>query len=311
MSSAVLSPVLERDKIVEQVERRLQEVICVDGPTRMVMNHVFSSQGKMLRAQLVILTSSLWGTTLFESAVNAAAGVELIHRASLIHDDIVDEGVLRRGRPATYRVFGIKEAVLAGDYLFALAFSLFAQSSPLVFPIMSRAIGEMSRGEIDELIQPGRTIQEYWTYIHRKTAALLGACCEVGAVLAGHVGHWADRLREFGEAVGLAFQLTDDVLDYRGSTEKLGKAVGKDFHLEVWTLPIILAYERGLIGHDWHSQGFQRIQQLLDESGILDEVWRMAEAQMGRARCILAELPESEARGVLWEILNAISVRQS
>lgn len=311
MYSAAVGTILTRENVVPVVERRIQEAICSDGPTRAVMDHVLSSRGKMLRAQLVFLTSGLWGGVSTQKAVNVAAGVELIHRASLIHDDIVDEGVLRRGKPATYRVFGTKEAVLAGDYLFAIAFELFAESGAAILSIMSRAIGEMSRGEIDELLEPCRTAQQYWSYIHRKTAALLGACCEAGALLAGQAEHWAGLLREFGEAVGVAFQLTDDVLDYRGSTEKLGKLIGEDFCSETWTLPIILAHERGLIAHDWHALDFDRVQQLLSESGILDEIWGMAEETMNRARRVLDELPQTEAELELRRLLDAIAVRQS
>jgi len=245
--------------------------------------------------------------------LDVAAGVELVHRASLIHDDIVDDGIMRRGRPATYRVFGTKEAVLAGDYLFAAAYTLFARADEhgQIIDIMSAAIREMSVGEINELLQPTRSSQEYWVYIRRKTASLLEACCQVGAILGGQDQHWERKLREFGEAVGYAFQLTDDVLDYRGSSQKLGKEVGGDFTAETWTLPIILARDRALLSDSWNSLGFSHVQQVLTDNGILDEVWQCAADYLRRAHAILDELPQNSVVEQLRQLVDAIAVRQT
>lgn len=303
--------VLEREEVARRVGRRLREVVGHQGPAQALLEHVLARQGKMLRAYLVFLTSSLWESFPEAAVLDVAAGVELIHLASLIHDDIVDDGEMRRGQVTVHRAFGVKQAVLLGDYLFASAFSLLANAGARVIDIMGRAIGAMSLGEISQLLQPGRTFQEYWCYIHHKTASLVGACCEAGAVLADRGPQWGAVLRDFGEAVGMAFQLTDDVLDYWGSVHKLGKSVGKDFSAQAWTLPIILAHDRGILDSNWMYMDFSRVQEVLMDSGILSEVWQLAQNCLGRARAVLDLLPTGPAATRLEELLQALAVREA
>ncbi|MGI6149262.1 MAG: polyprenyl synthetase family protein [Limnochordia bacterium] len=300
-----------RADVVELVGRRMREVVVPEDPALTLLDYVLASKGKMLRAYLVFLTSSLWEAAPSAAVLDVAAGVELVHLASLIHDDIIDESERRRGLLAVHRAFGVKEAVLLGDYLFAAAFGLFTHADEEITAIISAAIREMSIGEIGQLLRPGRDFQQYWRYIHRKTAALLGACCQAGAMLAGQGPVWGPVLRDFGEALGLAFQLTDDVLDYRGSSTRLGKTVGEDFAAQAWTLPIILATSRAVLDDRWSSLDFSHVQAVLDESGILDEVWQLARECLHRAGTVLAQLPDSEALRHLRALLDELAVRQA
>jgi geranylgeranyl pyrophosphate synthase len=309
--STITFSCLDWAAVVELVGRHIREIGQHQGPAQSLLDHVLSSQGKMLRAYLVFLTSSLWESASLPVVLDVAAGVELVHLASLIHDDIVDEGERRRGRVSAHRAFGVKEAVLLGDYLFASAFNLFARADAGVIAVMSRAIGEMSLGEINELLQPGRSLTEYWRYIRRKTASFLGACCESGAVLARQGLNHRTVLRQFGEAVGMAFQLTDDVLDYRGSPERLGKSVGKDFALQAWTLPIILAVSRGLLDHSWVHLSYGQVQAILTEGGILDEAWEMALEWLERAQTLLLQLPKGSAARQLEGLLQTLALREA
>lgn len=300
---------LAREEVVELVERRMRVSAAFPGPVQALLDYALASRGKMLRAYLVVLTSFLWESAPLPQVLDVAAGVELIHLASLIHDDIVDDGEVRRGCTAVHRAFGPRAALLLGDYLFAAAFRLFAAADARVIAVMGRAVGEMSAGEIHQLIQPGRTLEEYWCYMYRKTASLLGACCEAGAVLAGQPSHWCERLRQFGEAVGIAFQLTDDVLDYRGSTGRLGKLVGKDYAAQVWTYPIIVAHRRGILGDDWPQLGFTTVQALLTEHGVLQEVWQLAQEWLARTRELLAAFPAGRSTSQLEAVLRELAVR--
>ena len=267
--------------------------------------------GKMLRPALVLFTFDLCQGSRVEEAINVAAGVELVHMASLIHDDVVDNGDLRRGKPAVHRRFGTQVAVLAGDHLFAGAFQLFSLSEAKVTQLMTSIIQDMCTGEINQLLTPAVTEQDYWIYIHQKTARLIGGCCRLGAILSDQEHLWGDILQELGESVGLAFQLTDDVLDYRGADLTMGKKRGTDFEEQIWTLPIIRAYKRGLIPYNWPSLGFGVVQEILMDSGILDEVWNIAATHMQNARLILNRFPASSTKDEMQHLLDKLAQREA
>lgn len=288
----------------------MTQVLQAKGKVSEVLEYIHRSQGKRLRPLLVLLSFDLCGGIPNDDVLNVAAGVELVHMASLIHDDVIDNSELRRGQETVHRRFGAQVAVLVGDQLFAAAFHLFSLTRHReVLKIMTSIIQEMCCGEINQLLVPLSDEEDYWTYIHQKTACLIGGCCRLGAVLAKSPTH-EDVLQEFGENLGLAFQLTDDVLDYRGVDGKLGKKIGIDFAEKLWTLPTIRAFRRGLVPLNWYEQDFYTIRSILEREGLLDEGWQLAENHVIKSATLLQRFPTSATQKQLLELTQQIVNRE-
>jgi len=207
--------------------------------------HILTAGGKRLRAALVLLAARQRGGPIPEKAVYAAAAVELIHAASLVHDDLIDESPHRRGRPAIHEKWHHDIAILAGDYLFALAARAIALTSNIaVLEHLSAASAAVCEGEVTnvEEIEPlADALESYEFKIGHKTAALFEAAGQVGAVCGGADGETVAALGRFGYALGMAFQIVDDVLDYVGEEAQLGKPAGGDLRRGLITLPLIYA----------------------------------------------------------------------
>mgnify|MGYP001297339829 FL=1 len=303
--------ITQSDQVLSTIEERILEVLVSRGKTPEVLDYIKLGRGKMLRPLLVVLTVELCDGELDSSVVDTAAGVELVHTASLIHDDVIDDGVTRRGLDTVHRRHGTSVAVLAGDFLFASAFHLFSKvPNSGVLSIMTSVIQVMCTGEINQLLNPALDETNYWTWAYQKTACLLGGCCRLGAIITNQDRQKGAVLQEFGECIGLAFQLTDDVLDYRGHNDKMGKKRGTDFKSRVWTLPTIRAYQQGLIPFTWYDGDFEVIQNVLEKEGILDEVWGLAEGDVNRAVGIIDQFPNSRAGDDIIDLSRAILTRE-
>ena len=210
--------------------------------------HLVQAGGKRLRPLLTLACAKLCGHGGGRS-VNLAACVEFIHTATLLHDDVVDESLLRRGLASANAVFGNKASVLVGDFLFSRAFELMVEDGSLpVLAILSRASATISEGEVLQLAtanDTGTTEEQYLEVIRCKTAALFAAASRIGAVVADRPRAEELALEAFGLNLGIAIQLADDVLDYAASQARLGKTVGDDFREGKITLPVLLAFRRG------------------------------------------------------------------
>ncbi len=210
--------------------------------------YIIASGGKRLRPLLTLASAQLCGYT-GDRHHGLAACVEFIHTATLLHDDVVDESDLRRGQKSANAVFGNQASVLVGDFLFTRAFELMVADGSLeVLRILSSAASTIAEGEVMQLSVANNTAttqESYMEVIAGKTAALFAAACEVGAVVANRPSEEQAALREFGQKLGMAFQLVDDVLDYSAVQAKLGKEVGNDFREGKMTLPVLLAYQAG------------------------------------------------------------------
>ncbi len=209
---------------------------------------ILKTPGKMLRPAFVMMSAGI-GQDTDKNVSKVAAAVELLHTATLIHDDVIDASSSRRNNPALHVRAGIKTAVLAGDFLFSKALELAssANSEGLVGAV-NKGIAEICMSEIEQDSEQGNYFIDRETYfrrIHGKTAELFALSCRVGAVLGGAEPEEADAFYEVGRNFGIAFQIEDDVLDYRGSVQKLGKPVGNDLKDGIPTLPLILAIEDG------------------------------------------------------------------
>jgi octaprenyl-diphosphate synthase len=223
----------------------------MDSPVALIPQlaaHIVAAGGKRLRPLLTLATARMCGYG-GSRHVDLAACVEFIHTATLLHDDVVDESLLRRGLPSANSAFGNKASVLVGDFLFARAFQLMVADGSLpVLAILSKAAATIAEGEVHQLViqnDLATSQAQYLDVIRGKTAALFSAACEVGAVVADRPGAERAALAEFGDYLGIAFQLVDDALDYAADQSKLGKTVGDDFREGKITMPVLAAYHAG------------------------------------------------------------------
>lgn len=212
-----------------------------------VAKHIIASGGKRIRPAVTLIAAQLCEYNGAQH-INLAAAVELLHTATLLHDDVVDESHLRRGLPTANDVFGNKASILVGDFLLSQAFQLMAGDGEIEsLKLLADASAIISRGEVLQLMHQGNiaiTEADYRAILMAKTAALFSCAAELGAVITGRPGQ-REALREYGTAVGMAFQLVDDALDYAADQNTLGKTVGDDFREGKITMPVLIAYEGG------------------------------------------------------------------
>ena len=275
--------------------------------------HLIEAGGKRLRPILTLAASRLCGYGGGDH-VKLAATVEFIHTATLLHDDVVDESAKRRGRATANILWDNKSSVLVGDYLFSRAFLLMVETGSLrVLGILSTASGVIAEGEVLQLTTAHDLSTDearYARVIHGKTAALFQAATEVGGVIAGADEAQVRALAEFGHGLGMAFQLSDDYLDYGGSSATLGKNVGDDFREGKVTMPVIIAHARGddAAREFWQrtlGRGDQQPDDLaqavayLAETEALTETRRRAQAEIDGALLALRTFPASPLRSAL------------
>ncbi len=265
---------------LEQFEIELKKTLETDSTIiRQITDHLYGASGKRLRPALVFLTSG----QLNESSLNSALAIELIHTATLLHDDVVDESNVRRGRETTNNKWNNLVAVLMGDYLFAKSFGLLVKANmPGLLASFSRATERVSIGELNQVFYTGNfdIVEEtYLNIIADKTASLFSCSAEAGAICSGQNGKVLSGLREYGENIGMAFQITDDLLDLIGDTRKTGKSLGSDIR-EGWvTLPLIYAMRngnshakshfKGILGDSTNNDISEVVQFVRDNGGIV------------------------------------------
>ena len=213
-----------------------------------IAHHLISSGGKRLRPMLTLSAAQMFGYS-GDGHIKLATSVEFLHTATLLHDDVVDESDLRRGRKTARMIWGNQASVLVGDFLLGQAFRMMVEVGSIdALDILSTAAAVIAEGEVWQLAAAKNletTEDEYLQVIKAKTAALFSAAAEVGPVIAGATRAERNALRSYGTNLGLAFQLVDDALDYGGDSKDLGKNTGDDFREGKVTLPVILAYRRG------------------------------------------------------------------
>jgi octaprenyl-diphosphate synthase len=282
-----------------------------------VTAHLVEAGGKRLRPMLTLAAARLCGHT-GSDHVKLAAAVEFIHTATLLHDDVVDESARRRGRPTANLLWDNKSSVLVGDYLFARAFQLMTEpGSVAVLRILADASATIAEGEVLQLTTAQNLATDEATYlkvIRGKTAALFSAATESGAVIAGAPEAQVAALRRYGDALGIAFQIVDDLLDYGTSPEDIGKNVGDDFRERKVTLPVIRAVARAdaaerafwdrVIAKGRQDEGdLAAARALMVRHGALESTRASAVEWSQTARGALAALPEHPLR----EMLDALA----
>jgi octaprenyl-diphosphate synthase len=243
--AAALERIAEPLALVERAMR--DQLLSESEVIRAVGDHLISSGGKRVRPAVLLLAGELCGYT-GTRRVQIAAAVELLHTASLLHDDVVDQSPLRRGRPSAMALWGNRRAVLAGDFFYGRASSMVVEDGDLdILWVFSNTIRLMAEGEILQLqrsFDPNVTEAHYYAAIERKSAVLLSAASEAGAILGGVTRAERRRLADYGRELGLAFQIRDDALDYSAPSDVLGKARWTDLREGKVTLPLLLALKR-------------------------------------------------------------------
>lgn len=259
----IVVPLKDAREVAASIEPLLELVAGdMDGVNRIILDkaasdvdlipelarHLIDSGGKRLRPMLTIAAARMCGYE-GDGHIRLAASVEFMHTATLLHDDVVDESDLRRGKTAARILWGNEASVLVGDFLLGQAFRMMVDVGSLdALRVLSNAAAVIAEGEVMQLITSKNmetTEDEYLSVIEAKTAALFSAAGEVGAIIAGRPKAEQAALRSYGKNLGVAFQLVDDALDYSGEQAKLGKTVGDDFREGKVTLPVVLSYRRG------------------------------------------------------------------
>lgn len=277
--------------------------------------HLLEAGGKRLRPLYVLISGNM-GRYDIQSLKRVAVPIELIHMATLVHDDVIDESELRRGRPTVRRAWDNQIAMYTGDYILAQALSYFAElDNPLAHQVLSRALVQMSLGEINQIRDFFKTQQSLRQYLHRtrrKTALLIATCCQLGGMVSGLSYRQSQQLYLYGYYVGMAFQITDDILDIVGDPKRLGKPAGSDLRQGNLTLPVIYAIQKdGQLRQqvtqllealqrqgeaDELEQSFEQVRSAIIRSGALEYAEHFATRYLDKAIQALQGFAPSPAR---------------
>jgi octaprenyl-diphosphate synthase len=290
-----------------------------------VTAHLVEAGGKRLRPLLTLAAARMCG---YDGPfhVHLAATVEFIHTATLLHDDVVDESERRRGRPTANLLWDNKTSVLVGDYLFSRSFQLMVETGSLrVLDILANASATIAEGEVLQLTAAqdlATTEAIYLQVVRGKTAALFSAATEVGGVIAGAPESHVRALYAYGDALGVAFQIVDDLLDYGGSAQAIGKNTGDDFRERKLTLPVIKAiaqasaqerafWQRTIAKGDQRDGDLDQAMEIMARHGAMEAARQDALNWASVARNALAELPDHALRGMLSDLADYVVSRIS
>jgi octaprenyl-diphosphate synthase len=315
---------LIRDDL-EKVDQEFRKNLRSDVPiTSAIGEHLFLSGGKRFRPILLLLSAKLCGYQ-GHHHISMASLIEFIHTATLLHDDVVDKAEIRRGTISANSVWGNEASILVGDFLFTKCFSLLVQSGNWkILHTLSKATTVMAEGELSELIKTNDlslTEEEYLSIISRKTASLISSATQIGAILGNVPGEREKAVSDFGMDVGIAFQLTDDNLDYISKEEKSGKKIGIDLQDGKITLPLIYALkhcndeEKAFIqetveSHPMTREAFFRVAEVIERYDGIQYTWEKAKGYIERAKRHLHLFPNSKEREALYTLADYVIERR-
>lgn len=298
-------------EVDQVIHRRLASQVAL---VNQISHYIVSAGGKRVRPMLLLLISGALGNRSAERH-ELAAVVEFIHTATLLHDDVVDESDLRRGRKTANAMFGNAASVLVGDFLYSRAFQMMVSTNRLrVMEVLADATNVIAEGEVLQLMNmhdPDISVDDYLRVIEYKTAKLFEASARLGAVISDAPAEVEAACADYGRALGTAFQLIDDLLDYEGSTAELGKNIGDDLREGKPTLPLLVAMQRGtpeeaaLIRQAIEQGEVERMAQIVEivkRTGALDATREAAQAQADQAQRCLDALPASQWREALLQL---------
>ncbi|MEH7441700.1 heptaprenyl diphosphate synthase component II [Bacillus sp. JJ1122] len=303
------------------IEKELEETIQAESHLlRQASLHLLKAGGKRIRPVFVLLGGK-FGNYDINVIKNVAVSLELIHMASLVHDDVIDDAELRRGQPTIKAKWDNRIAMYTGDYIFARALELMTKiENPLAHQILSDTIVELSVGEIEQIKDKynfEQNLRNYLLRIKRKTALLIAASCQLGAVVSGVPEKDHRKLYQFGYYVGMSFQITDDVLDFTGTEKELGKPAGGDLLQGNITLPVLYAMEDEQIRtkimsvhENMNRQELDEILNMIQDSGAIEKSLNLSDRYLDKALSILGELPPNKAKKSLQDIAKFIGKRK-
>jgi heptaprenyl diphosphate synthase component 2 len=308
---------------LREFERRLDAEIASDlGPMASAMSHIVKAGGKRLRPALVILSARL-GTADPNNVFNLAMGIEFIHTATLVHDDLIDKAPTRRGIKTIHEALGPDPAVIIGDYYFAKGAYLLAEiGMPAIDSAISHAVMTICMGELLQMTSRNeydQSLTDYHRKIGRKTATLVSTSCYGGGLIAGLDASSIEHLRRYGHSLGMAFQIADDVLDYVATSEEVGKPVGADLRQGTVTLPLMLALKdreagprlRAILDKiDLNDADYATVVTLVRNSPAIAEAERSAQEFALEAAAELRGFPPSEALTTLERVCGYVVERR-
>jgi len=303
-----------------QVEEKLNQVIAI-APLEMAeqLNHVLKDGGKLIRPAVTLLAGKFHHYNL-ELLLPTAAAVELLHTATLIHDDTLDDSCLRRGKPTINSLWGNYNAVLLGDYLSAVSARLTAETGNIrVIKLFAQTLMNICSGEIDESFSSfnlEQSRQHYFKRIGNKTASLFSAAAESGAVLSEAPEEVVQSLKNYGYNLGMAFQIVDDILDFIGQKETMGKPVVSDLSRGIFTLPVILLFERP--ESNWLKEIFDKdkkrgtrlLMEMIRNSSVLEECYHIAQGFCSQACSELEQLLRNSTYESLVNLAGYVTERK-
>ncbi|AIE60548.1 heptaprenyl diphosphate synthase component II [Bacillus methanolicus] len=303
------------------VEKELEETIQAKSPLlRQASLHLLQAGGKRIRPVFVLLAGK-FGNYDINIIKNVAVALELLHSATLVHDDVIDDAQIRRGKPTIKAKWDNRIAMYTGDYILARSLELMTKiENPLAHKILSHTIVEVCIGEIEQIKDKYRfnqNLRDYFRRIKRKTALLIAASCQLGAIAAGVDEEIHKKLFRFGYFVGMSFQITDDVLDFTGTEKELGKPAGGDLLQGNITLPVLFAMKdeniRKKIERVHENMGQEELKELLSiikNSGAIERSLAVSDRYLEKALAILKELPDNRAKKALRDIAKFIGKRK-
>jgi heptaprenyl diphosphate synthase len=306
---------------IDEIEKELESAI--ESDSRLLNQaslHLLQAGGKRIRPVFVLL-SAKFGEYNIDSVKNAAVALELIHMASLVHDDVIDDAELRRGKPTIKAQWDNRIAMYTGDYIFARGLEYMTHiKNPEAHQILSRTIVELCKGEIAQIKDKYRydqNLRDYLLRIKRKTALLIAVSCQLGAISSGAPEEVHRKLFRFGYNVGMSFQITDDILDLTASEEELGKPAGSDLSQGNITLPILYAMEDpGLraeierVSENTSAQEMKMVISSILSSDAIERSHRVSRLYLDKALADLEVLPQNRVKKTLKNIANFIGKRK-
>jgi octaprenyl-diphosphate synthase len=319
----MIPPQLVIKKELEHYETLFREAVKSNTPLLdRILKYVVRTRGKQLRPTFVLLSAKITGE-INETSYRAAALVELLHTATLVHDDVVDDAAERRGFFSVYALWKNKASVLVGDYLLAKGLLLSLENKDFrILELLSDAVKRMSEGELLQL-EKSRLLnikeEDYFSIIKNKTASLLASACACGAYAAGGIEMQVEQMKQFGEYTGIAFQIKDDLFDY--GTENIGKPTGNDIREKKLTLPLIYTLENAnrtvkreltyiLKNKNTSSKDVKRVIECVNESGGIRYAQEQMEFYRSSALDILESFPDSEGKQAMIELVKYTTERK-
>ena len=314
----------EMAKIDEAMAEDLADIV---NPTlREIIHHGIFNGGKRVRPLLTLLAANLCGGEINRDAYRLAMSFEYLHAASLLHDDVIDHAEQRRGKPSANTIWGNSDVILAGDYLHTRAMTLAGTvGSPEILSVIGKATASMVEAEFLQAKTAqdiDRSVDNYFTVLAGKTGALISSPCETGALFAKAGDNQRQALHDYGQALGLAFQVIDDLLDYQGDPAKTGKAVGNDFQEGKMTLPLLHALDQAEPAHrdlllellaaspEKRQSEVATAHAIIEANNGFEHARAKAESLVNEACASLAAFPDNDAKKMLLGLGHYVLTRQ-